>query len=450
MEYYDLSVPIQRTNRIPLETKTVFSSKEELDAYLASKTSTAYPGQYVSVSNDTKTTPYVITAALKAVEITPDLQLWLAQIKEEYATRIVNEFGIMEAGGTHGVEYKCLVFGGRKIAVVNSVGAAIDTDIIIVDKLHGYPVEELYGFTDSKITSIIIPDSCYYIGDEAFKGCTDLTNIRFPENDNFNTIFDFSFQGCTALSTVNLPPSVIDIRNSAFQDCTNLVSISLANIQNFGTRSFMNCLGITENILLNNSSINFGAEAFRNCKGITKVELTDMSSVMLWGSVFTGCTSLNEVIIESGNIMEKDGNQFNDCTSLTSITLGVIPRNSFEGTFGIPEYFCYGCSSLSNVSLPSDISGWIVRAYAFAQSGLPTITLKGVHTIKEKAFSQCTNLSSIKLGKSLQVIEAGALEGCSNLTDIYYEGTETEWNIISIADNNECFTNSTIHFECEI
>ena len=40
--------------------------------------------------------------------------------------------------------------------------------------------------------------------------------------------------------------------------------------------------------------------------------------------------------------------------------------------------------------------------------------------------------------------ESGEL--CKNLKDIYYYGTQSEWNNISVGSNNEYFINATIHF----
>ena len=36
--------------------------------------------------------------------------------------------------------------------------------------------------------------------------------------------------------------------------------------------------------------------------------------------------------------------------------------------------------------------------------------------------------------------------GCSNLTDVYYGGSEAQWNQIAIAEDNDPLLNATIHF----
>ena len=46
---------------------------------------------------------------------------------------------------------------------------------------------------------------------------------------------------------------------------------------------------------------------------------------------------------------------------------------------------------------------------------------------------------------SLTTIGSYAFYGCANLTDIYYDGTQDDWNKIDIREYNEPLTNATIH-----
>ncbi len=62
------------------------------------------------------------------------------------------------------------------------------------------------------------------------------------------------------------------------------------------------------------------------------------------------------------------------------------------------------------------------------------------------AFYNCTNLSSITIPVSVISIGYNAFNYCTSLTDVYYGGTEDDWNSIKISDYNECLTNATIHY----
>lgn len=79
--------------------------------------------------------------------------------------------------------------------------------------------------------------------------------------------------------------------------------------------------------------------------------------------------------------------------------------------------------------------------------GLKNITIPdSVKSIENWAFSECTSLESITIPSSVTDIRWQSFMNCTKLTDVYYTGTEDEWNSINIGDENECLTNAEIHF----
>ena len=69
-----------------------------------------------------------------------------------------------------------------------------------------------------------------------------------------------------------------------------------------------------------------------------------------------------------------------------------------------------------------------------------------VTVIGEYAFADCKELETVIIGKGVEVISYGAFDSCQKLTNIYYEGTEEEWNQIDIGASNHCLYDLTIHF----
>ena len=67
-----------------------------------------------------------------------------------------------------------------------------------------------------------------------------------------------------------------------------------------------------------------------------------------------------------------------------------------------------------------------------------------VETIESSAFRDCENLSSITVPVSVASIGNGAFMGCSGLTDVYYSGTESDWNRIDIGTDNKPFLEANI------
>ena len=71
----------------------------------------------------------------------------------------------------------------------------------------------------------------------------------------------------------------------------------------------------------------------------------------------------------------------------------------------------------------------------------------GIKAIAEEAFESCGNLQSIKIPSSVSSIDKNEFLGCDSLTDIYYEGTEEEWKIISSKLNKKSLSRIKIHCE---
>lgn len=88
--------------------------------------------------------------------------------------------------------------------------------------------------------------------------------------------------------------------------------------------------------------------------------------------------------------------------------LKMIKSVSFpDGTTKIPNYALYHCTSLSNVTIPDSVD-----------------------SIEEYAFMGCSSLTSITIPDSVNYIRESAFDSCKNLANIYYKGTEEQWNAI--------------------
>lgn len=69
-----------------------------------------------------------------------------------------------------------------------------------------------------------------------------------------------------------------------------------------------------------------------------------------------------------------------------------------------------------------------------------------VTSIGANAFSGCTGLTHISMSNSVTYIAGSAFENCISLKDVYYYGTEEDWNSIDIRMGNQSLTNAIIHY----
>ena len=132
---------------------------------------------------------------------------------------------------------------------------------------------------------------------------------------------------------------------------------------------------------------------------------------------------------------------YRDCTNLTSIT---IPNSVTS----------IGNLAFSNTGYYNNSSNWengvlyIGNHLIDAKTTISgNYTIKsGTKTIANWAFFNCDSLTSIVIPNSVTSIGSSAFRDCTNLKNVYYTGSETQWNSIRIGSNNSYLTNATIYY----
>ena len=107
---------------------------------------------------------------------------------------------------------------------------------------------------------------------------------------------------------------------------------------------------------------------------------------------------------------------FEDCTSLNSISIPYSVTSIVDCAF-------YGCTSLSSIVIPDSVT-----------------------SIDAAAFYGCTSLNSIVIPDSVTSIVDYAFFDCTSLSDVYYTGSEEQWNAIYIGSDNDELKSATIHY----
>ncbi len=180
----------------------------------------------------------------------------------------------------------------------------------------------------TSLTSITIPDSVTGIDDYSFHGCTNLTSITVDTNNRCYKSIDgnlyskdekvllFYAIGKTATSFV-IPDGVTSIRNEAFEGCTSLTNIIMPNsVMNIGDYAFSGCTSLT-GITISESVTRIESHAFSGCRSLTSIIIPNSVISIEYGA-FSGCTSITSIIIPSSVI--SIGEYALYCSSITSVT----------------------------------------------------------------------------------------------------------------------------------
>lgn len=119
---------------------------------------------------------------------------------------------------------------------------------------------------------------------------------------------------------------------------------------------------------------------------------------------FRGCSNLEKATM-SNSIVSIGVSSFEDCSSLSDLHLS-------KKTETIGEFAFYGCESLSKVMIPEltkEIYGY--------------------------TFTNCTSLESLIIPVSVKNIDSKSFKGCSSLNRVYYTGSTSEWNDVTVSDD---------------
>ena len=288
------------------------------------------------------------------------------------------------------------------------------------------------SFSSSELRTIVFPSGILKIGNKAFYECDSLENISIP--NSVTEIGDSAFYGCECEQVeLKLPEGLEVIGDYAFGAWSNNIKeiIIPDSVTFVGYGAFSSCASL-EHIVIP-STVSCGGCIFRFCPKLNTAgpiggdydiefgwteEIPDYAFSGM-GTVTVGKSYLESVAIPD-SITRIGISAFEDCTELESIE---IPNGITE----IGESAFRNCQSLKTIKIPSSLK--TIDKFVFSDcDNLQNVTISdGVQNLEDMSFG-FANFKSIFLPKSIERI-AGAFEH-SDLTDVYYAGSEDDWNNI--------------------
>lgn len=308
-------------------------------------------------------------------------------------------------------------------------------DVILSEGLTSITDFAFYG---ASIENVTIPSTVTNIGQFAFFACGYLQKIDIPAG--VAKIGMQAFGSCANLQTVSIPASVTELNDTAFTACLSLKRFNVdANNPNYcsdasgalldkaQTKLIQLPSGIVGSYTILDTVTAIDSSAIYYCDNLTALHVSEDNPTY---------TSVNGILYnkEKTTLLKAPGALSGACTIPNGVTS--IAAQAFNG-----------CSKMTAVTIPDSVTTLDFLAFGGCDSLTSVVLPEGVTSIPDSGFVECENLQSLTIPTSVTSIGYSAFAMSPKLTDIYYLGTQSQWEQIEIADYNNELLNMTIHYE---
>ena len=377
-------------------------------------------------------------------------------------------------------------YGCSKLTKTNYTGDIAGWCNIMFGSNYANPMYCSHHFyiNDQEIKDLVIPNSVDSIHDYAFYYCYSLTSVTLGES--VTSIGEEAFAGCYFLTSVTIPNSVTSIGSSAFKNCSSLTSITceVATPPTVGSETFY---GVSTSIpvyvpcgSVQTYKAASGWSDFTNLQeplaeysievdvndsimGTAQVDVNNVCGAQIsskpnfgyhfvqWSDGNTNNPRSLELTQDTILTAEFALTQSGQCGDnlyweLIDDTLQITGTGAmYDYTYGAPwkrsiKALCIGesvtsigerafedCSSLTSVTIGESVTSIGEEAF-YGCSSLTSITIpNSVTSIGDDAFYKCSSLTYITIPESVTSIGDYAFFGCSSLTKTNYTGDIAGW-----------------------
>lgn len=237
------------------------------------------------------------------------------------------------------------------------------------------------------------------------------------------------------ITEIQFPSATSKITNYAFSDLVNVEKIEIPNsVEEIGDYAFLNCAGVKE-IYIPISIANWGGFVFKDCVSVGYIfteNTTDINmTAPIWDASVGSKAADNyvELQIESKSIGQY---AFYGLSSVTNVklptTLTGINDYAFYGftspfalnlssATNIGKYAFYGCTGVTTINLPVATT---IGEYAFyGCTGADSINIPVATSIGDNAFENCTGAKKITVGATSVNYGNEVFKNCSGCQELY-------------------------------
>lgn len=286
------------------------------------------------------------------------------------------------------------------------------------------------AFCDCKVlSSLAFPDQLLYLPKGVCAGCNKLAEVTC--SNALTRIGDSAFWNCPELTTFAWPDSLAVVEQAAFRNCYTLSPIRVGNnLRELGPWCFASCRG-ADVISIGGNPTRIPKGAFNYCTSTVAIALPETVEY-IDSAAFAGCTKMQALNLPSA-LVEIGAGAFSTCVSLLAAalpdSLQRVGEDAYNGcealqllTIGsqltkLPDRMCANCTALGSVEIPEQIAD--IGKECFDGAALTAVTFADtVQTlaIDDRAFRNCSRLTSIKLPVGTSTLRDAVFQGCAKLT----------------------------------
>ena len=208
------------------------------------------------------------------------------------------------------------------------------------------------AFRGCAMENMMLPPHLTYIGDGAFYGVENITDIFIPSS--VTEVGKEAFKFCVNAETVYIGTGVSELKQRTFEKCFKLKTVNMQTVEKIGSYCFNDCFRMTDIDLSNVKSI--GYSAFLRNESLLKVDLSMCDTVL--ARAFKRCYNLKSVVL-CKKLYEVRSEVFSACFELENINaekVMSVGKQTFYGVdsdklnFGNDTYFEQTYKNKSKVS----------------------------------------------------------------------------------------------------
>lgn len=310
-----------------------------------------------------------------------------------------------------------------------AIDPSFEGELIIPDVIEVNGVEkQVIGIAENAFKDCVglvgLSSPAAFIKYQAFKNCTNLTEVNVTGRPDFSRNGDFywcsapsigtcAFEGCEKLEKINGTFSRIGGR--AFRGCRNLKQITIDN----------------EDPNLNPGYDDICDEAFGGCTNLRSIYIPAWVK-QINNTAFCGCSGLQYISVDSNNL---NYDSRDNCNALIETASGLLIQGSENtvipiGTTTIGEWAFNCVHWKTNGKFPATVTN--IEDYAFQGSWIyqtndndeilgGVVTLPdGLIKIGQNAFKGCQRLLKINIPHSVTEMGESVFSECKDLQEVNF------------------------------